>query len=294
MKKAFITMLILIVFTSMLLADEHEKEKYIDTFQKIYPEECKSNYIELFNFWADFIIYLNQLDNENEITQQCINSFKNKCTNIDKLIYLEWSINQKYPYETQKIKSWVDLDIPYLLKLDFWKRIPSFTDLFIENSDDRILKSHLLMPISIIGTVIKVENDFSTETLNYTLIKTPITLNIQEVLGNQFEQSSITGYMNSLKLYEDKEIKYQYYPAVGDEVLAKIWIIQTNQKTKFGTEILVDTILEIHQINNGIIYKNYKNIANDNIAGLKSETSLDEYRSYWNRMYTEIIKGDYK
>ncbi|MCF7814067.1 MAG: hypothetical protein K9N09_08165 [Candidatus Cloacimonetes bacterium] len=291
MKKIVIMFIIMMITFTCLLSDEHKD--VVQIFEKIYPKECENEYKELFNFWADFIVYLNQWNESEKITENYVNSFLNNYPNVNRFLFLEWSINQRYPFETQKIKSWSEIDNPYPINHHFPKRISCFTDLLIINSEEKFLRHHLLTPINVIATVTEVGEEFTTTTLtNRVFRKTPIKLNILETLGDQFKQPTLIGYMNALQVFDNEEIRYNYYPSIGDSVFVKIWVLQTNQKTDSGEELLIDTTLEIHQIINGIIIKNNKNfVSNNEIAGLSEKTPLVEYKMYWNEMFEKIIGG---
>jgi len=287
MKKTIIMMLLLIAFTSMLLANEPEKEKYIKSFQKVYEEDCNSEYAELFSFWADFIIYLNQFS-ETNATQDDINHFKNNCTQSDKLIYLEWSIKQKYPLESERIKSWIGIDMPYPLNENQGRQITSFTRIFNENPEDGVMKGHLLDPINLFGTIIEVGKKVPTKKSNSTFVKTPLNISIQEVLGDQYKQSTLSTEMGTVTNSQGKKIFRHYSPSVGDTVFAKVWATSDKRRTESDKELMVYTIVDIHQIQNDTIRINRKGYESG-ISGLKEKTSIAEYKSYWNDMFNKII-----
>jgi len=275
-----------------------EKENIVQVLENIYPEDSRVEYSELFNFWAEFIIYLDKLDNMTYITTQDVDPFiENYINDTNKknhLIYLEWSINQRYPYATEKLRSWIGINKPYPLRNNMGKRIPSLTDFLIGSSDEITLKSHLLEPLNVIGTVIKVGKDFTATNdndRNEVSIKTPVTISIQEVLGNQYKNATISGNMNAIKTSKDFVIKYQYYPVVGDTVFAKIWIRKINKTSNSGKKLIIDSILDIHQITHKTIIKNHTNIGDNEIAGLSNKTSIDNYKLYWESMFNAIIMG---
>jgi hypothetical protein len=294
MKKIILFTLILILFSFILLANE--REKYVELFRNIYEVE-NDEFDELFEFWADAITFANNYETKDrsipvEDVLELMDTYDDK--QQQRLRYLEWLIHQKYPSITYNIFSsrrWdMMIDKPYPIKRYIHRPIPLLTDFFIEPIELHSKKTLLLLPITAVGEVVEIGEESRIhrgQEQESRII--PLKIKVMEVFGGEYQEEYIDGSIStSYSLRHDKPIlELNYYPALGDTILARIHYIETLPDIS-----IIEARFMPYKIENGVIQPNWRGthqIPNSEIVIDYHTVPLDEYRQYWQKLFDKII-----
>ena len=291
MKKIILFTLILILFSFILLANE--REKYVELFRNIYEVE-NDEFDELFEFWADAITFANNYETKArsipvEDVLELMDTYDDK--QQQRLRYLEWLIHQKYPRITRMVwnRSWDHFDKSYPLERSIGKSIPRLTDYFIESGESVSKKSLLLLPITAVGEVVEIGDeywvDFGPEQDARVI---PIKIEVTEVFGNEIQKDHIEGSIMTMYNHRHNNFIFElnYYPALGDTILVRVSPVESRSDRALEAPCMP------YKIENGVIQPNWRGthqIRDSEIVIDYHAVPLDEYRQYWQELFDKII-----
>lgn len=305
MKKDLI-LLVLMVFLLLTLPRYSalsvlKHENYSDKYKSIYGKDIDSGFDELFMFWSDFTIFVNQYATESRISEAEWNEFYNKYTFEVKqrLVHKHWQIGQQYPIKTAMIKNWLDIESKNPI-LNERYTLHNVTKGFI-TIDDSIEdynfsyyifqnKIEFTARITEVGKSMKFERignrDASTLTLNH------IKMEILDDFGEQLGGNYIHCFANEIDSINGINTEWFYKPVVNDTVLVKIFSTASSIQIKEEIGSSIYLLGSFYKLENGVIRQNGNNFGS---WPEDRDIELNEYKKEWNksfdRIFIELIDG---